>query len=322
MPVLFDGLKLFVDVATSRSVSRAALMNDVSQSAVSQQLQETERLLGVRLLDRTTRPLALTEAGRLYCEFCQAVLRRKQRLDEALERLKGQAQNGVRVAAIYSIGMLDMSRFEKELSRSVPGAELHVEYLQPEKVHDAIVADQADLGLVSFPHPDKEVAAIPWRREQMMVVAAPSHRLGSRTSLRPSDLAQQDFVAFDDDLRIGREVKRYLRESGARVNFVMHFDNVQTMKEALTLGTTISILPIRVLRGDLEQGRLTAIPLEGCELSRPLGVIYRRRKKLNRAAQAFLEILWKDATLEPDAPSTSEAKARLPALADETPRGA
>lgn len=298
MPVVFDGLKLFVDIAISRSVSRAALMNGVSQSAVSQQLQETERLLGVWLLDRSTRPLELTEAGRLYYEFCQAVLRRKQRFDDALAKLQGQVQNGVRVAAIYSVGMLDMSRFEKELSRWMPEAELQVEYLRPEKVHEAVLADRADLGLVSYPQSDKEIAAIPWRREQMMVVAAPAHPLASRVVLKPADLSQQDFVAFDDDLRVGWEVKRYLRESGARVNFVMHFDNVQTMKEAVTLGTSISILPVRVLRNDLEQGRLVAIPLEGCALVHPLGVIHRRRKKFNRATQAFLEVLWKDAASE------------------------
>lgn len=321
MPAAFDGLKLFVDVAISRSVSRAALMNGLSQSAVSQRVQETERLLGVLLLDRSTRPLELTEAGRLYCEFCQAVLRRKHRLDDALEKLRGHSQSGVRIAAIYSIGMLDMSRFEKELSRSMPEAELQVEYLRPEKVHEAVVADRADLGLVSFPHSDKEIAAIPWRKEQMMVVAAPSHPLGSRAVLRPSDLSQQDFVAFDDDLRIGLEMKRYLRESGARVNFVLHFDNVQSMKEAVTLGTSISILPVRVLRNDIEQGRLVAIPLEGCTLVHPLGIIHRRRKVFNRAAQALLEILRSDAASEPDGHCASATNERLPVLDGERLRG-
>ena len=298
----FAGLKLFVDVAISRSVSRAALMNGVSQSAVSQRLQETERLLGVKLLDRSTRPLELTEAGRVYCEFCQAVLRRKHRFDEELDKLRGQVQNAVRVAAIYSVGILDMSRFESELSRAMPEAELEVEYLRPEKVHDAVLADRADLGLVSYPQSDKEIAAIPWRKQKMMVVAAPSHPLASKAVLRPADLSQQEFVAFDDDLRVGWEVKRYLRESGARVNVVMHFDNVQTMKEAITLGASISILPVQVLRKDLEQGRLVAIPLEGCTLVRPLGVIHRRRKKFNRATQAFLDVLWREAASESETP--------------------
>jgi LysR family transcriptional regulator, transcriptional activator of the cysJI operon len=298
----FADLKLFVDVALSRSVSRAALMNGVSQSAVSQRLQEMERLLRVKLIDRSRRPLELTEPGRIYYEFCQGILRRKQRFEDELDQLRGRAREAVRVAAIYSVGILDMSRFQEELSRVMPEAELEVEYLRPEKVHETVLTDRADLGLVSYPQSGKEIAAIPWREQRMMVVMAPSHPLASRAVLRPADLSQQDFVAFDDDLRVGWEVKRCLRESGVRVNVVMHFDNVQTMKEAVTLGTSVSILPVQVLRKDLEQGRLVAIPLEGCTLCRPLGVIHRRRRKFNRATQAFLEVLRREATSDGEAP--------------------
>jgi DNA-binding transcriptional LysR family regulator len=173
----------------------------------------------------------------------------------------------------------------------MPNAELLVEYLRPERVYEAIVNDHADLGLVSYPESSKEVTVIPWRQERMMVAAAPHHPLASKSVLHDADLTGQDFIAFDDDLRVGREVKRFLRESGLQVNIVMHFDNIQTMKEAVALGTGISILPVRVLRVDIEQGRLVAIPLEGCTLVRPLGIIHRRRKKFNRAMQCFLELL-------------------------------
>ena len=205
----------------ARSVSRGAQISGVSQSAASQHLQETERVLGVQLLDRSTRPLVLTESGRLYYEFCRDVLRRKQEFDEALDKLRGRVQGTVRVAAIYSVGISDMSRLEEELSRRMPEAELLVEYLRPEKVYDAVVTDQADLGLVSYPESNKEITAIPWREERMMVAARRRIPWQRRRRLSLADLAQQDFVAFDDDLRVGREVKRYLRESGAHVNVSM-----------------------------------------------------------------------------------------------------
>ena len=145
-----------------------------------------------------------------------------------------------------------------------------------------MVTDQADLGLVSYPESNREITAIPWREEKMMVAAAPSHPLAARETLDLADLAQQNFVAFDDELRVGREVKRYIRDSGAQLNVVMHFDNIQTMKEAVVLGSSISIMPVRVLRNDIEQGRLVAIPIQGCTLVRPLGIIHRRRKTFNR----------------------------------------
>jgi DNA-binding transcriptional LysR family regulator len=202
------------------------------------------------------------------------------------------------VAAIYSVGLSDMSRLEEELSRRMREAELQVEYLRPERIYDAVLADQADLGLVSYPESNKEMTAIPWRKERMMVAVAPSHPLAAKAVLSLADLAHRDFVSFDDDLRVGREVKRFLRDSGAQVNLVMHFDNIQTMKEAVALGSSVSLLPVRVLRKDIEEGRLVAIPLEGCALERPLGIIHRRRKKFNRATQVFLELLRQEAAAE------------------------
>jgi DNA-binding transcriptional LysR family regulator len=293
-----DHLKLFRDVALARSMTRGAEICGVSQSAASQQLQETERVLGVDLLDRGTRPFELTEAGRLYYEFCRDVLRRKEEFDGQLDQLKGRVQGTVRVAAIYSVGISDMARLEMEVGARMPEAQLLVEYLRPEKVYDAVVTDQADLGLVSYPESNREVTAIPWREDKMMVAAAPSHPLAAKDKLVPSDLAQGDFVAFDDDLRVGREVKRYLRETGIPVNVVMHFDNTQTLKEAVILGAGVSILPVRVLRDDIEQGRLVAIPIEGCALVRPLGIIHRRKKTFNVAAQVFLELLRQEAAVE------------------------
>ena len=293
-----DHLKLFRDVVLARSMTRGAEICGVSQSAASQQLQETERVLGVDLLDRGTRPFELTEAGRLYYEFCRDVLRRKEEFDGQLDQLKGRVQGTVRVAAIYSVGISDMARLEMELGARMPEAQLLVEYLRPEKVYDAVVTDQADLGLVSYPESNREVTAIPWREDRMMVAAPPSHPLAAKEKLVPSDLAQGDFVAFDDDLRVGREVKRYLKDAGIPVNVVMHFDNTQTLKEAVILGAGVSILPVRVLRNDIEQGRLVAIPIEGCALVRPLGIIHRRRKTFNLAAQVFLELLRQEAAVE------------------------
>jgi len=296
--VTIDQLKLFRDIAHSRSVSRGARASGISQSAASQHVQEMERLLETRLLDRSTRPLGLTDAGRLYYDFCRDVLRREQEFQAALKQLRGRVEGTVRVAAIYSVGILDMARLEQELSRRMPEAQVQVEYLRPEKVYEAVEAEQADLGIVSYPAPGKEVAAIPWREEKMMAAMAPSHPLASRRMLTLADLAGQDFVAFDDDLRVGREVQRYLRRNGAQVNVVMHFDNIQTMKEAVALGAALSILPIRVLGSDIEQGRLRAIPIKGCTLVRPLGIIHLRRKHFNRATQAFLDLLREEAKAE------------------------
>jgi DNA-binding transcriptional LysR family regulator len=254
-------------------------------------VQEVERRLGTMLLDRSKRPLDLTDAGRIYYDFCRDVLRREEEFTLALETLKGDVTGTVRVASIYSTGISEMSRLREEFSARYPTATLQVEYMRPEKIYEAVRNDAADLGLVSYPEPSREIAALGWRREEMQLAAPVTHSFAARDEIYPADLNGQDFIAFDDDLRIRRELDKFLRASGVEVNVVMHFDNIQMIKEAVELGSGISILPARTMQAEIEQGRLAAIRLVAPELARPVGVVHRRRKRLNRAAEAFLSML-------------------------------
>src|SRR5208282_2519423 len=106
---LFEA-KLFKEISQTKSISKAAAHCGISQSAATQHVQEVERRLGLPLVDRSTRPLSLTDAGKLYADFCREILRREDQFLVALEHLKGQAEGAVRVASIYSIGLSEMSR--------------------------------------------------------------------------------------------------------------------------------------------------------------------------------------------------------------------
>jgi DNA-binding transcriptional LysR family regulator len=195
------------------------------------------------------------------------------------------------VVSIYSTGLSEMGRLQEEFSARYPTAQLHVEYMRPDKVYDAVRNDTADLGLVSFPESSREIAAIPWRNEEMQVAVPPAHPFAERDAVYPADLNGQDFIGFDEDLSIRRELDRFLRAQGVEVKIVMTFDNVQMIKEAVALGRGISLLPARTMLAEIEQGRLVAVKLDAPDLVRPVGIVHRKRKKFNRAAQAFLELL-------------------------------
>jgi DNA-binding transcriptional LysR family regulator len=118
--VSYENLKLFKDIAQNRSFSRGAALNEVSQSAASQHIQELEKTLGTVLLDRSTRPLVVTPAGQLYSEFCRDVLRRKEEFEAALDRLKQEVEGTVRIASIYSIGLSEMAQLERNFRAGIP----------------------------------------------------------------------------------------------------------------------------------------------------------------------------------------------------------
>src|SRR5262245_20551382 len=105
-----EALKVFCDVARCRSFSQAAKSQPkpLSQSAVSQVVLQLEKHLGVQLIDRSTRPLQLTQLGQRFYDGCRSLVEQYQELEASLKSAGAEVEASVRVAAIYSVGLGDM----------------------------------------------------------------------------------------------------------------------------------------------------------------------------------------------------------------------
>jgi LysR family transcriptional regulator, transcriptional activator of the cysJI operon len=289
--VTLANLRLIRDIAHLRSISKAAHANEISQSAASQALTDLEREAGVVLFDRSTRPLTMTSAGKAYLEFCRDVLRRQEELKVELDTLRKKTNGVARLAAIYSVGLSEMSEIETRFRTRFPEAELQVSYLRPERVWEAVERDKADLGLMSYAESSREILALPWRNEEMVVAVAPQHELAARESVKASELEGEAFIGFDDNLPIQGHIERYLRDRRVNVDVTLHFDNLQMIKEAVAHNAGVSILPRRVLMNDVKAGRVVPLRLEPAELFRPLHIIHRRRRVFNAVISGLLTLL-------------------------------
>ena len=219
------------------------------------------------------------------------MLRCEEEFIVALDGVKAEVEGTVRVASIYSIGLAEMQVLREEFLKACPGAQLHVEYLRPAKVYEAISEGAADLGFISYPEHRRDLTVIPWREEKMTLAVYPTHRFASQRRVTPEDLNGEQFISFDDEVIIRRELDRFFREHGVEIEIAAQFDNIQSIQEAVVLGSGISILPERAMQAEIEQGRLVSVPLHAPELVRPTGIIHRRKKKLTRAAQEFLRLI-------------------------------
>jgi len=285
-----DHLRLFRDIVDLGNVSRAAERHGITQSAASQQIRELERRLGRRLLDRSTRPISLTPAGKLYEQMCRDVLLRLDEFQAGLKALDRVVRGVVSVASIYSVGLGEMARLQESFSASYPMASLQVDYMHPDKVYTAVEEGRAELGLVSYPRPTRELATRSWKKEEMVLAASPSHPLAAYKQVRPEDFKDVDFVTFDEHLPIRRDIDHYLRELHVEVNRKMTFDNIASIKEAIGLGACVGILPAPMMQAEVAAGLLRAVPLKK-PLVRPMGILLRKRGRLSPAAKKFLQLL-------------------------------
>jgi DNA-binding transcriptional LysR family regulator len=291
--VHLDTLRLYRDVVRLRSFSRAATANGVTQSAASQAIQQLEAELDVLLLDRSRRPLQATEEGRHFYEACRTLLHGFDKARADLAAARQRVEGTVRVAAIYSVGLHDMSRHMQPFMSAYPQARVLLECLHPHKVVEAVLHDEADLGILSYPAATRALAVIPLRSEPMVLVTHPSHRLARRRRLAPAELNGERFVAFDPDLAIRKVIDRVLKQYNVKVDVAMAFDNVETIKQAIGIAAGVSILPRPTVLKEIGIRTLVGVSLPFPGLVRPIGIIHRRGRRLTPAVVRFVELLQK-----------------------------
>lgn len=291
MVMQFESLRVFCDVARFRSFSQAAAANEVTQSAVSQIVLQLEKRLGVQLIDRSIRPLQLTHEGQVYYEGCKGLVDQYLDVEAAVRNLEGEIAANIQVAAIYSVGLGDMSQYVQRFAEQQPGVEIHIEYLHPDRVYEKVLDGTADFGLVSFPRKQRELTAIPWRDEEMVLACSPGHPLARQRTIRVGQLEGQEFIGFDKDLMIRREVDRFLRDHDVTIDVVLEFDNIENIKKAIEISAGVALLPLPTLRREIKDGTLAAVSLAHARFVRPLGIIHRRNRKLSSSARRFIELL-------------------------------
>src|SRR5262249_54075926 len=156
-----ETLKLYCDVVRLRSFSRGAAANGVSQSAASQAIQQLEGELDVLLLARWRRRPQATGGGRGFSEASRDLLQGFEKARADLAAARQRVEGTVRVAAIYSVGLHDMSRHMQPFMARYPQARVLLECLHPHKVVEAVVEDEADVGILSYPLPTRALTLLP-----------------------------------------------------------------------------------------------------------------------------------------------------------------
>jgi DNA-binding transcriptional LysR family regulator len=286
-----ETLRLYCDVVRLRSFSRGAALNFVSQSAASQAVQQLEADLGVFLIDRTKRPFLVTQEGRAFYEACGALLDGYEKAKARIATVKAQLSGTVRVAAIYSVGLHDLSRHMQRFMALYPQARVQLECLHPQKVVDAVLSDEADVGIMSYPPVNRTLTIVPLRDEPMAFVCHPGHRLGRRKAVGLEELNGERFVGFDHGLTIRKAIDRALRAHNVKVEVVMEFDNIETIKQAITIDAGVSLLPRHTVAKEAGIRTLVVVPLTTPDLVRPIGIIHRRTKHLTPTVLRFIDLL-------------------------------
>lgn len=293
-----ESLKVFCDLAETESFTKAAQINGVTQSAVSQQISALERQFKSLLIERSKKRFRLTREGQVLYEYSKQIIQSHDALQSRLQEIKDIISGTIRVATIYSIGLHDLPPYIKRFLKEHPSVHVHVEYRRANQVYEDVLGNVVDLGLVAYPSKDSKLEVVPLRKDPLVLICHPHHPFAKVKTTKLKSIAGQKFIGFEPDIPTRRALDRILKEHGVEVQNVMEFDNIETVKRAVEIDAGISIVPQGTISQEVSKQTLTAVQIDDADIFRPLAAIYKRSKVLSPAMRQFLNILKEGAARE------------------------
>ena len=283
-------LRLFCRVIETKNFSVAAEEHGVTPSAVSQAIAHLEKQWGVKLVTRGPRGIQATRAGEIAYAHASGIVRLAGELHRALRRTREAGDTGIRLAACHSIGLHQLPPFLSRFTGRFPDIRIHLRYGLIDGVHHDVQENEADLGLVCYPRRRPGLVVDLFRHERLLLACHPQHPLAARPAVAPAELEGQIFVAWNEIrwspfLSRIPDCRRHLFEPRHE------FDQVEMVKGVVQNGDGVAILPESTVQADVAGGLLAAVPFTDGGCTEPLGVIYRRAKKLTPAMKTFIHEL-------------------------------
>ena len=318
-----ETLKVFCDLSETESFTKAAQINDITQSAVSQQIRSLENQFRATLIERSKKKFRLTREGQILYEHSKQIIQTYDTLRAQLQELRDVVSGTLRVATIYSIGLYDLPPYLKRFLKTHRTVNVHVEYHRANRVYEDVLSNVCDVGLAAFPVKEGRLEVVPLWRDKLVVVCSRRHPLAARESVPITALRGEKFISFEPDIPTRRAIDKAFRAEGVEVQHVMEVDNIETVKRAVEIELGISIIPQSTVAQEVRNGTLAQVEIAGFDFWRPVAAIVKKSKVLSPAMKQFIAILKEpkpgpDATPdtgEPAAPVAAPARAIVPSRA-------
>lgn len=281
-------LEILRAAAQTGSFTGAGQRLHLSQSAVSRQILLLEDELQEQLFLRLGRKIRITPAG-------VTLLALSERMFEDLERTRAElldqqttVSGTVRLVGGMTVCLYVFPPLLKALRRAHPNVEVKLTPGATPRLLRQLRAGTADLGLLTLPVDAPDLVTVPVMREELLLIAAPTHPLSRKKVITPQDVARQPVVLFEAGSGSRRAVDEFFAQEQIAPKVVTETENVEIMKALVEIGMGVSIVPHQAVAREVRSGRLFCARIAGRQLVRETGWVYLRRDRVPRALQEVM----------------------------------
>ena len=283
-------LRVFLQVATERSFSRAAMKLHRTQPAVSQSVRRLEESVGERLFDRATKDATLTDAGRLLRDYADRLVRLSEEAESAVRDLRDLKRGRVLIGA-NEASVLPVLHLLARFRSAHPLVHVDVRRIPARQIGAEVAQGGLDFGVLTFQPAEPRLGSIVLGQDELVMLVHPSHPLSKAREVTLSECARQTVIAHNDPSHVRDVVLRLFEQHHIPANILISLPSLEGIKRAVAMQLGVALLPRRCAESEIERGELVALAMPEVRLRRQVRLVFRKGGERSHASAAFLGLV-------------------------------
>ena len=283
-------LRLFETVAQERSFSRAGQKLFRSQPAISLAIKRLEADLGVQLIDRSTRTIHLTDAGREVSAYAKRFMSLERKMRLGLSELRNLRAGKLTIGANESTALY-LLRHVESFRRKHPGIHVELRRSLSSQIPDAVLEGSLELGAISYDPGDPKLRIHRLYDDRLTFVVSPEHRLANRKQVSIEDLGRETFIAHNVVSPYRARVIETFRRHQVPLNMAIEMPTIETIRRLVQRNLGVAFLPKMCVEQQIRTGALREVGVRELGMERTIRIVYPARRKLSQASRAFLLLI-------------------------------
>ena len=281
-------IKIFVAVCETGSATAAGEKLFIAQPSISLAISELEDYYGVKLFDRLSKRLYITEAGKHFLEYASHIVKIFEEMETEIRNF--DTQGIIRIGASITIGNYLLPKYVEKFKRLHPNMEVQAIIANSDTIEENLMKNNIDLALIEGIIHSPYLKSIHFKEDELVLICGLSHPLAVRDEIELEDIKNEDLLLREKG-SAGREICDGLfATNGIEVNILWESTSTQAIVRAVISGLGLSILPYLLVKDSIERGEVKVIKIKDVSLKRSFSIIYHKNKFLTNSAKDFMDI--------------------------------
>jgi DNA-binding transcriptional LysR family regulator len=298
----FDQLETFLEVARHASFSRAAEKRFRTQPAISSQIRALEEEVGGKLFDRSGGKVSLTAAGKAFQKYVEETLEARKAMLVAIAETERIPRGEIIVGANEGTCLHILPEVFADFKKQYPDVSVNIKRSDYAGILESVIDNSVDFGVVSMPVADGRLTVVLIHRDELVIIAPPSHPLAKMKSAAMAEAAKYPLVVPKAG-HTRDALEELFHERRLKPNYTMELDSSELLKRFVAADVGVGFIARSNVEEDVRARALAVIPIADAQVRRDLALVFRRDKALSRAALAFIDIAVKHKKTDELAPS-------------------